>query len=177
MTDNNFNQPLGGNQMPRFGGPGTMFRLPSSDISNDLDIGILGVPLDIGASNRSDTRFGPRSVRNESVLVRPYGMYTKAAPFDSFQIADIGDAPINTFNLADSIRIIEEHYDTVMASNIKPVTVGGDHTLSLPIFRALHKKHGMMALVHVAAPADMNDSKFGEKECHGTIFRRAIEEG
>jgi guanidinobutyrase len=177
MTDNNFNQPLGGNQMPRFGGPGTMFRLPSSDISNDLDIGILGVPLDIGASNRSGTRFGPRSVRNESVLVRPYGMYTKAAPFDSFQIADIGDAPINTFNLADSIRIIEEHYDTVMASNIKPVTVGGDHTISLPILRALHKKHGMMALVHVDAHADINDSMFGEKECHGTIFRRAIEEG
>jgi len=177
MTDNNFNQPLGGNQMPRFGGPGTMFRLPSSEISNDLDIGILGVPLDIGASNRSGTRFGPRSVRNESVLVRPYGMYTKAAPFDSFQIADIGDAPINTFNLADSIRIIEEHYDTVMASNIKPVTVGGDHTISLPILRALHKKHGMMALVHVDAHADINDSMFGEKECHGTIFRRAIEEG
>ena len=177
MTDNNFNQPLGGNQMPRFGGPGTMFRLPSSEISNDLDIGILGVPLDIGASNRSGTRFGPRSVRNESVLVRPYGMYTKAAPFDSFQIADIGDAPINTFNLADSIRIIEEHYDLVMASNIKPVTVGGDHTISLPILRALHKKHGMMALVHVDAHADINDSMFGEKECHGTIFRRAIEEG
>jgi guanidinobutyrase len=177
MTDNNFNQPLGGNQMPRFGGPGTMFRLPSSEISNDLDIGILGVPLDIGASNRSGTRFGPRSVRNESVLVRPYGMYTKAAPFDSFQIADIGDAPINTFNLADSIRIIEEHYDTVMESNIKPVTVGGDHTISLPILRALHKKHGMMALVHVDAHADINDSMFGEKECHGTIFRRAIEEG
>ncbi len=177
MTDNNFNQPLGGNEMPRFGGPGTMFRLPSSDISNDLDIGIVGVPLDIGASNRSGTRFGPRSVRNESVLVRPYGMYTKAAPFDSFQIADIGDAPINTFNLADSIRIIEEHYDTVMASNIKPVTVGGDHTISLPILRALHKKHGMMALVHVDAHADINDSMFGEKECHGTIFRRAIEEG
>ena len=177
MTDNNFNQPLGGNQMPRFGGPGTMFRLPSSEISNDLDIGIVGVPLDIGASNRSGTRFGPRSVRNESVLVRPYGMYTKAAPFDSFQIADIGDAPINTFNLADSIRIIEEHYDTVMASNIKPVTVGGDHTISLPILRALHKKHGTMALVHVDAHADINDSMFGEKECHGTIFRRAIEEG
>jgi guanidinobutyrase len=104
-------------------------------------------------------------------------MYTKAAPFDSFQIADIGDTPINTFNLADSIRIIEAHYDTIMASNIKPVTVGGDHTISLPILRALHKKHGMMALVHVDAHADINDSMFGEKECHGTIFRRAIEEG
>ena len=176
-----FNQPMGGNEMPRFGGPGTMFRLPACDLnSNDaaeLDIGIVGVPLDIGASNRSGTRYGPRSVRNESVLVRPYGMYTKAAPFDSFQVADIGDTAINTFNLADSIKIIEAHYDDIMAKDIKPVTVGGDHTISLPILRALYKKHGTMALVHIDAHADINDSMFGEKECHGTIFRRAIEEG
>lgn len=175
--NNKFNQPLGGNEMPRFAGPGTMFRLPSSEISDDLDIGIIGVPLDIGASNRSGTRFGPRSVRNESVLVRPYGMYTQAAPFDSFQVADIGDVAINTFNLADSIKIIEAHYDKIVASNIKPMTVGGDHTISLPILRALYKKHGPLALVHIDAHADINDSMFGEKECHGTIFRRAIEEG
>ncbi|SEK34898.1 agmatinase [Colwellia chukchiensis] len=177
MSEEKFNQPLGGNQMPRFSGPGTMFRLPSSEITSDVEVGIIGVGLDIGASNRSGTRFGPRAVRNESVLVRPYGMYTKAAPFDSFQVADLGDVAINTFSLADSIKIIEQHYDKVMASNIKPITVGGDHTISLPILRALHKKHGKMALVHVDAHADINDTMFGEKECHGTIFRRAIEEG
>ncbi len=105
-----YGRTLGGDQMPRFGGPSTKFRLPSSEVSADLDIGIVGVPLDIGASNRSGTRYGPRDIRAESVLVRPYGMYTKAAPFDSFQIADIGDAPTNTFNLKDSIRIIEQHY-------------------------------------------------------------------
>ncbi|MEW5251242.1 agmatinase [Microbulbifer discodermiae] len=172
-----FNQPLGGNQMPRFGGPGTMFRLPSASLSDNLDIAIVGVPLDIGTSNRSGTRFGPRSVRNESVLVRPYGMATRAAPFDSFQIADLGDVPLNTFNLKESIRIIEDYYDQVVAHDIKPVTVGGDHTIALPILRALHKKHGTMALIHVDAHADINDHMFGEKECHGTIFRRALEEG
>jgi len=172
-----FNQPMGGNEMPRFGGPGTMFRLPASELSDDLDIGILGIPLDIGASNRSGTRYGPRDIRAESVLVRPYGMYTKAAPFDSFQVADIGDVAINTFNLADSINIIERHYHQVMAHGIKPLTLGGDHTISLPILRALYKKHGTMALVHVDAHADINDSMFGEKIAHGTIFRRAIEEG
>ena len=92
-------------------------------------------------------------------------------------MADIGDTAINTFNLADSIKIIEAHYDDIMAKDIKPVTVGGDHTISLPILRALYKKHGTMALVHIDAHADINDSMFGEKECHGTIFRRAIEEG
>lgn len=177
MSDQNFNQPLGGNEMPRFAGPGTMFRLPAEALSNELDIAIVGVPLDIGTSNRSGTRFGPRSVRGESVLVRPYGMATRAAPFDSFQIADVGDVPLNTFNLKDSIRIIEQYYDQVVAHDIKPLTVGGDHTIALPILRALKKKHGTMALIHVDAHADINDHMFGERECHGTIFRRAIEEG
>ncbi len=172
-----FNQPLGGNEMPRFAGPGTMFRLPSDAISDALDIAIVGVPLDIGTSNRSGTRFGPRSVRGESVLVRPYGMATRAAPFDSFQIADVGDVPLNTFNLKESIRIIEAYYDELVAHDIKPLTVGGDHTIALPILRALKKKHGTMALVHVDAHADINDHMFGERECHGTIFRRALEEG
>jgi len=177
MNTTRYNQPLGGNQMPRFGGPGTMFRLPASEASEDIDIGIIGVPFDIGASNRSGTRFGPREVRGESVLVRPYGMFTKAAPFDSFQIADIGDAPINTFSLPDSIRIIEAHYDNIVNKNIKPVSVGGDHTVTLPILRALHKKHGPMALIHVDAHADINDTMYGEKVAHGTVFRRALEEG
>ncbi len=177
MSDQNFNQPLGGNEMPRFAGPGTMFRLPAEALSDELDIAIIGVPLDIGTSNRSGTRFGPRSVRGESVLVRPYGMATRAAPFDSFQVADVGDVPLNTFNLKDSIRIIEQYYDQVVAHDIKPLTVGGDHTIALPILRALKKKHGTMALIHVDAHADINDHMFGERECHGTIFRRAIEEG
>ncbi len=169
-------QPLGGNDMPRFGGPGTLFRLPSRENAAGLDIALIGVPLDIGASNRSGSRFGPREIRNESVLVRPYGMATGAAPFDSFRIADIGDVPINTFNLRDSIAIIERFYDNVLSHNARPVSIGGDHTISLPILRALAKKHGPMALVHVDAHADISDAMFGEKITHGTVFRRAIEE-
>jgi len=172
-----FNQPLGGNEMPRFAGPGTMFRLPSHSSAKDLDIAIIGVPLDIGTSNRSGTRFGPREIRGESVLIRPYGMYTRAAPFDSFQIGDVGDVPLNTFNLPKSIDIIESFYDQVMSSDAKPLSIGGDHTIALPILRALHRKHGKMALVHVDAHADINDVMFGEKIAHGTIFRRAVEEG
>ena len=174
--DNSFNQPLGGNQMPRFAGPGTMFRLTSSETAEGLDIAIVGVPLDIGTSNRSGTRYGPRQIRGESVLVRPYGMATRAAPFDSFQIADTGDVALNTFNLPKSIEIIESHYRGVV-THAKPVTLGGDHTIALPILRALHEKHGAMGLVHVDAHADINDHMFGERIAHGTIFRRAIEEG
>jgi guanidinobutyrase len=172
-----FNQPLGGNEMPRFSGPGTMFRLPFQTDPGGLDIAIVGVPLDIGTSNRSGTRYGPRQIRNESVLVRPYGMATRAAPFDSFQVADVGDVALNTFNLLKSVDIIESHFDGLAGAGVKTMTLGGDHTIALPILRALHKVHGRMALVHVDAHADINDVMFGEKITHGTIFRRAVEEG
>lgn len=163
--------------MPRFGGPSTMFRLPTAELSAALDIGIVGVPLDIGTSNRAGSRFGPRSIRAESVLVRPYGMATGAAPFDSLQIADVGDVPLNTYNLAASIGIVEGYYGGFVEHQVKPVSLGGDHTITLPILRALHAAHGPMAVVHVDAHADMNDEMFGERETHGTIFRRALEEG
>ena len=172
-----YNQPLGGNEMPRFAGPATMFRLPVQATAEDLDVAILGVPLDIGTSNRTGSRYGPRQIRAESVLVRPYGMATRAAPFDSFQVADVGDVALNIFSLEKSITIIEQHFDAVLASGAKTVSLGGDHTITLPILRAQHKVHGPVALVHVAAHADVNDEMFGEKVTHGTIFRRAIEEG
>lgn len=172
-----FNQPLGGNTMPRFAGPATMFRLPAQSTARGLDVAIIGVPLDIATSNRAGARFGPRQIRAESALIRPYGMATRAAPFDSFQVADMGDVPLNTFNLASSIKIIEEFYGSVLEHGVKPLSIGGDHTIALPILRALHKKHGKMALIHVDAHADVNDEMFGEKVAHGTIFRRALEEG
>ena len=172
-----FNQPLGGNQMPRFAGPGTLFRLPAQENAEGLDIAAIGIPLDVGTSNRGGSRFGPREIRGQSVLVRPYGMATGAAPFDSFQIADIGDVPINTFNLSDSIDIIESYYRKVVQTGAKTISMGGDHTVTLPILRALSHRYGKLALVHVDAHADINDTMFGEKVCHGTIFRRALEEG
>ena len=178
MSDNTFNQPLGGNEMPRFHGPSTMFRLPSQINAENLDMAIIGVGLDIGTSNRNGARFGPRQIRAESAMVRPYGMATQAAPFDSFQVADIGDVALNTFNLLESIDIIEAFYDEVLTHDAKPISLGGDHTISLPILRALKKKHSQkIALVHIDAHADINDHMFGEKIAHGTIFRRAIEEG
>jgi len=163
--------------MPRYAGPGTMFRLPSVETAAGLDIAIAGVGLDIGTSNRTGARFGPRQIRNESVMVRPYGMATGAAPFDSFQIADVGDVALNSFDLMKSIGIIEKFYDDILACGAKPASVGGDHTITLPILRSIHKKHGPVAMVHVDAHADINDHQFGEKIAHGTIFRRAIEEG
>ena len=177
MSENKFNQPLGGNEMPRFGGIATMMRLPHQPDPAGLDVGFVGVPFDIGTSNRPGARFGPRQIRTESCLIRPYNMATRAAPFDSLQVADLGDIAINTFNLQKSVVIIEQAYDEILAAKCKPLTLGGDHTISLPILRALHKKHGPVGIVHIDAHADINDHMFGERIAHGTPFRRAIEEG
>jgi guanidinobutyrase len=171
------NQPLGGNDMPRFGGIATMMRLPQASSTEGLDACFVGVPLDIGTSNRSGARFGPRQIRSESVLLRPYNMATRAAPFDSLQVADIGDVATNPYDLKDSIRLIESAYDAIVANGCRPITLGGDHTIAWPILRALHRKYGKVAVVHVDAHADVNDTMFGEKIAHGTPFRRAVEDG
>ena len=170
------NQPLSGNAMPRFGGIASMMRLPIATSAQGLDVAFIGVPLDIGTSHRPGARFGPREIRAESSLLRPYNMATGAAPFDTLQLADLGDVPINTYSLEKSLAIITEFYDEVLASDCIPLTLGGDHTIALPILRAIAAKHGPVALVHVDAHADVNDDMFGERIAHGTPFRRAVEE-
>jgi guanidinobutyrase len=177
MSDDELFQPLGGNEMPRFAGPGTMMRLPAAADAVGLDACFIGIPLDVGTSNRPGTRFGPKQIRAESVMLRPYNMWTRAAPFDSLRIADIGDVPINTFDLKDAVRRIEMFYDSVLTHPVIPVTLGGDHTLTLPVLRSIAKKHGPVGLVHIDAHADINDHMFGETIAHGTPFRRAFEEG
>ena len=160
---NDFNQPLGGNDMARFGGPATMMRLPAQDTAAGLDACFVGIPLDIGTSNRSGTRHGPRQIRAESCMLRPYNMATGAAPFEKIQVADIGDVPINTFDLKKTIEIITSHYNDILNHNCIPLTLGGDHTLTYPILRAMKEKHGPVALIHIDAHADINDEMFGEK--------------
>jgi guanidinobutyrase len=170
-------QPLGGNEMPRFGGPATFMRLPAASPPSELDVAVVGVPLDIGTSNRPGARFGPRHIRAESALLRPYNMATRAAPFDSLRIDDVGDVAINPFNLADSVERIAAYYHRLLASPVIPVSIGGDHTIVLPILRAMTARHGPVGLVHVDAHTDINDHMFGERVTHGTPFRRAVEEG
>lgn len=172
-----FNQPLGGDVMPRFAGIATMMRLPFQATSDGLDACFVGVPFDLGTSNRSGARFGPRQVRSESVLLRPYNMATRAAPFDSLQVADIGDVATNAYNIFDSIERIATAYDAIIANGCRPITLGGDHTIAWPILRAMHKRYGPIGVVHVDAHADVNDTMGGEKIAHGTPFRRAVEEG
>ncbi len=171
------NQPLGGNDMPRFGGPATMMRLPAAASAAGLDVAFIGIPMDHGTSNRPGTRLGPRQIRDESRMLRPYNMATGAAPFEHLQVADIGDVPINTFDLKKTVDIITAHYREVLSHGVVPLTLGGDHTLTWPILRAIKERHGPVALIHIDAHADINDTMFGETVAHGCPFRRAWEDG
>ncbi|MFQ5439154.1 MAG: arginase family protein, partial [Paracoccaceae bacterium] len=151
MTKRRTNQPLGGNEMPRFAGPNTFMRLPDAISAAGLDVAFVGVPMDIGTSWRPGTRFGPKAIRAESAMLRPCNMATGAAPFDALNCADTGDVAINAFDLGDSVRRITGHYNELLLHDITPMTMGGDHTLSLPVLRAVALKHGPVGLVHIDA--------------------------
>jgi guanidinobutyrase len=163
--------------MPRYGGIATFMRLPGQSEPKDLDIAVVGVPFDIGTSNRPGARFGPRGIRDESVLLRPYNMGTRAAPFDSLRIDDIGDVASSPFDLLAAIAAIEKRFDQLLTHDLITATMGGDHTIVLPILRAMAKKHGPVGLIHIDAHTDISDTMFGSKIAHGTPFRRAVEEG
>ena len=162
--------------MPRFGGPATFMRLPETHIGAEIDAGIVGIPFDIATSNRPGARLAPREIRDESRLLRPYNMATGAKPFDSMQVADLGDLPINTYNIEKSYDVITANYARILASGCVPFALGGDHSIVLPILRAMRSVHGRVAVIHIDAHADANEHMFGERYTHGTPFRRAVEE-
>ena len=169
--------PRGTHSEPTYAGALSFMRRKYTRDLDGVDLAVTGIPLDLATTNRPGARFGPRAIRAESCLLRPCNVSTRAAPFESLQVADIGDVAINTYNLEKSIAIIESAYDRILAHGCRPLTLGGDHTIVLPILRAMRRKHGPVGLVHVDAHADVNDTMFGERIAHGTPFRRAVEEG
>ena len=177
MTNPANPQPLSGNEMPRFGGIATFMRLPGNTDPADLDVAVVGVPFDIGTSNRPGARFGPRGIRGESVLLRPYNMATRAAPFDSLRIDDTGDVASSPYDLLAAVEAIEAHFDELLGHGVVTAAMGGDHTVVLPILKAMAERHGPVGLVHIDAHTDINDTMFGSKITHGTPFRRAVEAG
>uniref|UniRef100_H2T809 Agmatinase (putative) n=1 Tax=Takifugu rubripes TaxID=31033 RepID=H2T809_TAKRU len=122
-------------------------------------------------------RFGPRQIRVESAMLRAYNSGTRAAPYQSIRVADIGDVNVNLYDLQDTCRRIRDAYRTILAAGCTPLTLGGDHTIAYPILQAVAERHGPVGLVHVDAHADTSDLLLGEKIAHGTPFRRCVEEG
>ena len=169
-------KPISGMTTPRFADIATFFRLPVIKNLKKLDYCICGIPWDGGTTNRAGARHGPREVRNASSLVRFYHPLSQISPYDKYNIADIGDCPVNPADLQDSLKKIEKFYNKIYQANVIPLSIGGDHLVSLPILRALAKKKPV-ALFQFDSHTDLYDTYFGgHKYTHGTPFRRAIEE-
>ena len=164
-------------KMPRYGGLSTFALLPQLIEVTSADIAIVGIPFDSGVSYRPGARFGPAHVREASRLLRPFNPATGTSPFASQQVVDAGDFAANPFNIEEAITTIEKDHRDLSNQVDKILTIGGDHTITLPILRSLHAKHGQISVIHFDAHLDTWDSYFGADYTHGTTFRRASEEG
>jgi agmatinase len=142
-----------------------------------VDVAVFGVPFDSGVSYRPGARFGPSHIRQSSRLLRPYNPALDVGPFAAQQIADAGDVACNPFDIAEAITQIETAATAILERGARLLTLGGDHTIALPLLRSVHKRHGPVAVLHFDAHLDTWDTYFGEPYTHGTPFRRASEEG
>ena len=162
---------------PRYTGLPTFFRAPYNESFDGVDIGLIGVPFDGGVTNRPGARHGPREIRNQSSLIRKMNPANGISPHDICKVADIGDAWVEKpYTLEGSHQEIEDYYQEVIAAGITPLSAGGDHSVTLPIFRAL-AKDGPIGMVHFDAHCDTGDDYMGSKFHHGAPFSRAVEEG
>lgn len=170
-------EPVSGIVMPRFSGIATFMRLPYAADPAGAEVGLIGVPWDGGTTNRPGARHGPRAMREQSSLMRRVHPVTRIAPYQLVRAADLGDAPVNPCDVADTLARIERFYARVAATGTTPLSAGGDHLVTLPIFRAIARTRPV-GMVHFDAHSDTWDRYFGEfKYTHGTPFRRAVEEG
>ena len=169
--------PVDATKVPRYAGPATFARLPRADEVSRADVLVVGVPFDSGVSYRPGARFGPGHIRASSKLLRPYNPAQDVHPFGVQQVADAGDLAVNPFDLAEAITTIEDASDRLRADGARLLTLGGDHTIALPLLRSLHRDHGPVAVLHFDAHLDTWDTYFGAPYTHGTPFRRASEEG
>jgi agmatinase len=164
-------------QVPRFAGPATFARLPRLDEVPRADVAVLGVPFDTGTTYRPGARFGPEAIRAGSKLLRPYHVGLEVEPWTSLQVADAGDVSANPFDIVEAVGQIESAANALYNKADRIVTLGGDHTVALPLLRAARAQHGPIALIHFDAHLDTWDTYFGARFTHGTPFRRASEEG
>ena len=169
--------PVDATLVPRYAGEATFARLPRIDEVSQADVAILGVPFDSGVSYRPGARFGPSHIRESSRLLRPYNPALQVPVFASQQVADAGDLAVNPFNIDDAIGAIERGARALLERTRFVLTLGGDHTVALPMLRAVSAVHGPVAVVHFDAHLDTWDTYFGAAYTHGTPFRRAAEEG
>jgi agmatinase len=170
-------QPRASFKSPRFAQPATFMRLPHIEDPRGLDVAIVGIPYDGGTSYRPGARYGPREIRNQSSLIRSYSYFQRVAPFDRLNVADVGDIDAPPVSIESCYKVVEERIGALVDAGARPIVIGGDHSISLPVLRALARRRGPLGLVQFDAHVDTWDEYFGGKYFHGTPFRRAIEEG
>lgn len=180
-NDNKTNKtitPPDGTLIPRYAGANTFCRLPELRDAPNAAVAFVGVPYDSGTSFRPGARFGPQAIRQASRHLRTnYHPAYEAEPFRTLQFADAGDIACNPFNISEAMASIEQGADDLLQKVQHLITLGGDHSIALPLLRSVNKKFGTVALVHFDAHLDTWDTYFGEPCTHGTPFRRAAEEG
>ena len=162
---------------PRFTEIPTFMRAPIADTLEGLDIALIGVPMDLGVTNRAGARHGPREMRNASSLLRTINVSTKVQPYELANIADVGDVPIDhLFNLDEAIKFIEDFYVEVHKAGVKPLSAGGDHSITFPIFKGI-AAHRPVGMIHIDAHTDTWGEFYGSKFHHGAPFRLGVEAG
>ncbi|MGC2400059.1 MAG: agmatinase [Acidobacteriaceae bacterium] len=169
--------PVDALRYPRFAGISTFMRLPYIADPGLLDVALIGVPYDGGTTYRTGPRFGPRRIREQSAIIRPYHPVLDLSPFERLRVADYGDLPVNPVSIEDTFAKIAAGLAPVLEAGTVPICVGGDHSILLPILRAIHATHGPVGLIQLDAHSDTWDQYWGMKYSHGTPVRRAIEEG
>ena len=169
--------PVDATRVPRYAGEATFARLPRLADVPRADVAVLGVPFDSGVSYRPGARFGPGHIRESSRLLRPYNPALQASPFATQQVADAGDLAVNPFSIDEAIGAVERAARGLLEQAGRLLTLGGDHTIALPLLRAVSAVHGPVSVVHFDAHLDTWDTYFGAAYTHGTPFRRASEEG
>lgn len=170
-------QPRDAFKSPRFSQPATFMRLPYQPDAAGVDVALIGVPFDSGTSYRSGTRLGPREIRAQSSLIRPYSHFQRVAPFDRVTVVDAGDVDASPVSLDIAHAAIEARVRELAAAGAVPMAVGGDHSISLPVIRALAARHGPLGLVQFDSHVDTWDEDFGSKLFHGSPFYYAVTEG
>lgn len=163
---------------PRFAGIKTFFRCPQYQEDLKADALILGVPFDGGSTYRSGSRMAPSRIREISSLGRGFHMTSQQDLFQTLKVCDGGDAPVNPISLQKTYQALEAFYQPLFKTNKKILSVGGDHSITLPLLRAAHKTYGKLNLVHFDAHYDTYPAAYGDEDYHhGTFVRHAIEEG
>lgn len=170
-------KPPSASASPRFAGIKTFMRLPYIKTTEDIDFAVIGIPFDTGCCYKNGARFGPTAIREASTLMRNYSMNLDVDIYDYLSGVDYGDVDITPGYIMESYRQIEEGIQPFFDSDVVPVALGGDHSITLAELRAAAKRFGPVALIHFDSHLDTWDDYWGQKYTHGTPFRRACEEG